>query len=231
MCGRKTLTRDMQSIIQELAIDEWIDPDSYTASYNIAPTQRSPILVFENSQRIVKSMQWGLIPNWSKDKTVGSKMINARSETLTEKPSFQNLLAKNRCIVITDGYYEWKSSRNKKQPYYFHHPQKRLLLLAGLWSSWTSSDGNKILTYTIITTHPRKDFSHIHNRMPVILDPTSMATWIDVESYSFNDTVDMLGPCPYPLVVYPVSQEVNSPRNNSPDCIINISDTSTLDLF
>ena len=110
MCGRKTLTRDIQSIIQELAINEWVDPDSYSLSYNIAPTQKSPILIFENSQRVVKQMQWGLIPKWSKDQTIGSKLINARSESLKNKPSFKNLLEKNRCIVITDGYYEWRSS-------------------------------------------------------------------------------------------------------------------------
>ena len=231
MCGRKTLTHDMHSIIQELAIDEWIDPDSYSLSYNIAPTQQSPILVFENSRRIVKPMQWGLVPNWSNKQTIGSKLINARSETLTNKPSFQNLLAKNRCVVITDGYYEWKSSREEKHPYYFHHPQKLLLPMAGLWSSWASSEGNIILTYTIITTHPKKDFAYIHNRMPVILDPSLITTWIDVESYCFNDTMNMLEPYPHSLTVYPVSQKVNNPQNNSPDCIINIRDISTLNLF
>ena len=144
MCGRKTLTRDIQSIIQELAINEWVDPDNYSLSYNIAPTQRSPILIFENSQRVVKQMQWGLIPKWSKDQTIGSKLINARSESLKNKPSFKNLLEKNRCIVITDGYYEWKSSGGEKHPYYFHHPQNRLLLMAGLSAQEVWDGGSHI---------------------------------------------------------------------------------------
>ena len=231
MCGRKTLTRDIQSIIQELAINEWVDPDSYSLSYNIAPTQRSPILIFENSQRVVKQMQWGLIPKWSEDQTIGSKLINARSESLKNKPSFKNLLEKNRCVVITDGYYEWKSSGREKHPYYFHHPQNRLLLMAGLWSYWTSSEKRKILNYTVITTQAKKDLAHIHNRMPVILDPYSIMTWIDTESYCFNDTIDILRTYPHPLNVHPVSQRVNSIHNNSSDCIKSIHDISTLDLF
>ena len=121
MCGRKTLTRDIQSIIQELAINEWVDPDSYSLSYNIAPTQRSPILIFENSQRVVKQMQWGLIPKWSKDQTIGSKLINARAETLLEKPSFQHLVPTQRCVVLADGYYEWKRSNSRAIPYYIFH--------------------------------------------------------------------------------------------------------------
>ncbi|HJM33967.1 MAG TPA: SOS response-associated peptidase, partial [Candidatus Marinimicrobia bacterium] len=135
MCGRKTLTRDMQSIIEELAIGEWEDPDNYTPSYNIAPAQFSPILIQENDSRIVRSMKWGLIPSWSKDETVGAKLINARSETLLEKPSFQNLVPRNRCVVISDGYYEWQRRGSAtKQPVYIHHPRGRLLPMAGLWS-------------------------------------------------------------------------------------------------
>ena len=144
MCGRKTLTRDIQSIIQELAINEWVDPDNYSLSYNIAPTQRSPILIFENSQRVVKQMHWGLLPKWSKDQTIGSKLINARSESLKNKPSFKNLLEKNRCIVITDGYYEWMAtSTPAKQPYYIHPFQEQILLFAGLWDSWIDIKKNK----------------------------------------------------------------------------------------
>ena len=124
MCGRKTLTKDMQSIIEELAIEEWENPDNYIPNYNIAPTQNSPILI-DNGKRIVKSMRWGLIPSWSKDDKFGARMINARIETLTEKPSYRNLISSNRCIVITDGYYEWKTNGAQKTPYYFKDPNDK----------------------------------------------------------------------------------------------------------
>ena len=121
MCGRKTLTRDVQSIIEEMAIEEWQDADLYTPSFNIAPTHSTPIMI-DHVGRYVKPMKWGLIPNWAKDESIGSKLINARSETLLQKPSFQNLVPQKRCVVITDGYYEWKKASRKSIPYYIHHP-------------------------------------------------------------------------------------------------------------
>src|SRR5210317_1256867 len=129
MCGRKTLTKDMQSIIEELAIENWENPDNYIPNYNIAPTQVSPILIY-NNKRIVKPMRWGLIPSWAKDDKFGAKMINARIETLTEKPSYRNLLLGNRCIVIADGYYEWMKIAGQKIPYYIKDPDNRILPLA-----------------------------------------------------------------------------------------------------
>ena len=138
MCGRKTLTRDLQSIIEELAIDEYLD-DGFEPSYNIAPTQFSPVLIGKDDSRVLKRMKWGLIPSWSKDEAIGSKMINARSESLLEKPSFQNLVHQNRCVVITDGYFEWKKGNEGSQPFYISHPGKKLLPLAGLWTTWESS--------------------------------------------------------------------------------------------
>ena len=122
MCGRKTLTRDMQSIIEELAIEEWYD-DNFHPSFNIAPTQTSPILLGDGKSRIVKPMKWGLVPSWSKDESIGSKMINARSETLTEKPSFQNLINQNRCVVIADGYFEWKRKSDAANLFIFPIPK------------------------------------------------------------------------------------------------------------
>ena len=113
MCGRKTLTRDVQSIIEEMAIEEWQDADLYTPSFNIAPTQSTPIMI-DHMGRNVKPMKWGLIPNWAKDESIGSKLINARSETLLQKPSFQNLVSQKRCVVITDGYYEWKKIQENR---------------------------------------------------------------------------------------------------------------------
>ena len=230
MCGRKTLTRDMQSIIQELAIDEWQD-DNFYPSYNIAPTQSSPILIGEGSSRIVRSMKWGLIPSWSKDESIGSKMINARSETIQEKPSFQNLINQNRCVVITDGYYEWNRRQDRSQPFYIFHPEKKLLPMAGLWTTWETTENEIINSYTVITTAPQKEISHIHNRMPAILNPMAIDEWIHCEKNPSNQAMTNLVSMVKPLAFHPVSSFVNSPKNNTIDCIRSTQDSSTINLF
>ena len=182
MCGRKTLTRDKKSIIEELKIENWDETINYTPSYNIAPTQKSLVLLGEKDKRLVKSMKWGLIPSWSKNKNIGSKLINARSETLHEKPSFKHLIKSNRCIVLSDGYYEWNTTNSKKQPYYFYDKQKNILPMAGLWSSFLSKDNETILSYTIITKKADEEISHIHNRMPLIIDFDRIDDWINIDS-------------------------------------------------
>ena len=230
MCGRKTLTKDIESIIEELAIDEWEDYKDYSPSFNIAPGQTSPIMI-QKTERIVKQMKWGLIPSWSKDKSVGYKMINARSETLTEKPSYQGLLPKNRCVVIADGYYEWKREGKRKIPYYIYAPEKPLLPMAGLWSSWTNSNGEQTLTYIVITTEARTTIRTIHHRMPVILTEETFPSWLDTENISVSDALPLLLPCPGDLTIHPVSPIVNSPQNNSPECIRPANNRETLEMF
>ena len=218
MCGRKTLTEDMQSIIEELAIQEWEDPDNYLPNYNIAPTQTSPILIDAGIRR-VKPMRWGLIPSWSKDMSFGARMINARAETIQEKPSFRNLLPNGRCIVITDGYYEWRKTGTGKQPYYIHHPEGRLLPMAGLWDRWINENGKSVFSYTVITTTPRPDLAFIHDRMPVILGCDNIDTWLQTKANPVENMLSLLRPFDRGLETYPVSRLVNSPANNSPDCI------------
>ncbi len=230
MCGRKTLTRDLQSIIEELAIDEYLD-DGFEPSYNIAPTQFSPVLIGKDDSRVLKKMKWGLIPNWSKDEAIGSKMINARSESLLEKPSFQNLVHQNRCVVITDGYFEWKKGNEGSQPFYISHPKKKLLPMAGLWTTWESSSSGMISSYTVITTIPQKAITHIHNRMPVILNPIAIDEWIQCEKNTPDIAMANLVPYAGNLSFYPVSTFMNSPKNNSKECIRSTQDSKTLDLF
>ena len=230
MCGRKTLTRDMQSIIDELAIDEWHD-DDFHPSFNIAPTQISPVLIGDGNSRIVKSMKWGLIPSWSKDESIGPKMINARSETLTEKPSFQNLINQNRCVVIADGYFEWKRKNNGSQSFYISHPENKLLPMAGLWTTWESSTSKIIHSYTVITTSPKNEIRHIHNRMPAILNPMAIDEWIHCEKTPSNQAMTNLVSMVKPLAFHPVSSFVNSPKNNTIDCIRSTQDSSTINLF
>ncbi len=218
MCGRKTLTKGKLEIIEQLSVDSWDDSFDYTPSYNIAPTNIVPILIYDNF-RIVKPMVWGLIPSWSRDEKNVSILINARSETLTEKPSFSNLVYKNRCIIITDGYYEWKREGSRKQPYYIHKPDSSLMPMAGLWSIWKSQTGKKIYSYTVITTEASSELSYIHNRMPVIIPKINLNIWLNCEQYNYIDARQLLKPYPDHLDAYKVSTYVNSVNNDSPKCI------------
>jgi putative SOS response-associated peptidase YedK len=219
MCGRKTLTRDMQSIIEELAIEEWQNPESYFPSYNIAPMQKSPVLIYDQVRKAVP-MQWGLVPSWAKDQKFGSRFINARVETLLQKPSFKHLFPTRRCAVLSDGYYEWQKTGNRSIPYYIYPQDSRLLLLAGLWDRWITPEGGLLQSYTIITTTPWKPISHIHNRMPMILDHHHLDYWLKTRSTPLEEALKLLSPSPRPLRYHPVSKLVNSPKNNRPECIL-----------
>ena len=230
MCGRKTLTRDMQSIIEEMAIEEWQDSDLYSPSFNIAPTQNSPVMI-DHMGRRVKHMKWGLIPNWSKDQTIGSRLINARAETLLQKPSFQNLVPSKRCVVITDGYFEWKRTSSKSIPYYIHHPENKLLAMAGLWDTWKNDSGESVFSYTVITTTPAPSLEDIHHRMPVILKQDSINKWLQVHNTSIPDAMELLKPFSNSLQFFQVSTLVNSPRNNQKECILPIEESDSLSLF
>jgi len=229
MCGRKTLTKGKIEIMEELFVDEWEDDFDWEPSYNIAPTQISPVLL-NDGKRKVKPMCWGLVPSWAKDKTIGAKMINARSETLREKPSFQSLIYQKRCIVISDGYFEWKREGKKKKPYYIRDPDGKLLPMAGLWDEWVDKQGKKWLTYTVITTDPSNQINHIHNRMPVILDKPEMDLWINFDCPP-NEALTCLKPYEKLLELYPVSTFVNSPANNSNQCILPTENLNTLTMF
>ncbi len=218
MCGRKTLTKDMQSIIEELAIEEWENPDNYAPNYNIAPTQISPILV-DYGKRIVKPMRWGLIPSWAKDDKFGTKMINARIETLTEKPSYRNLVSSNRCVVIADGYYEWKKEGDRKTPYYLKDVKGRILPMAGLFDVWKTPNGFIVPSYTIITKEAQRNLLNIHNRMPVILPQEHLDTWLKNENFSVSHAMELAKDSIIDLESFPVSLLVNSVKNNSPECV------------
>lgn len=218
MCGRKTLTVDMQAIISELAVEEWEDPESYFPSYNSAPTQSSPVLL-DTGKRVVKAMRWGLVPSWAREASIGSRMINARAETLPEKPSFKPLLPRRRCVVIADGYYEWRKTATGRIPYYIRHPEEKLLPLAGLWDTWRGAADETLNSYTIITTRPQAAIDFIHDRMPVVLPAEGLDIWLQTDRYPVAEALGLLKPYPVPLHYYPVSRFVNVPRNNSPRCI------------
>lgn len=225
MCGRKTLTKGKLEIIERLSISFWDDSIPYQPSYNVAPTHFHPVLLFDEGRK-VKLMRWGLIPTWVKDTTSIPIMINARVETVTTKPSFANLVGRQRCLVITDGYYEWKKDGNRKQPYYIHHHKGDLLLMAGLWSRWVPPTGYKIdqnqaalETYTIITTVATEDLNFIHPRMPALISQDVADIWLDCYQNSPSQALSLIQSANEPLEAYPVSNLVNSVNNNSPACI------------
>ena len=230
MCGRKTLTKDVESIIQEMGIESWRDSGSYQLSYNISPSQSSPVMI-DDMGRHVKMMKWGLIPNWATDASIGSKLINARAETLLEKPSFKNLVSNQRCIVLSDGYFEWKRSNSRAIPYYVYNPNNKILPMAGLWDFWKNNSGKNIFSYTIITTQTNSNLKDIHHRMPVILDLKQIDPWLKVHNISVADTMSLLVPFQNDLHFHQVSTIVNSPRNNRIGCIRPIENSDNLSLF
>ena len=217
MCGRFKLNKNRKDLMDCLEVGRWNPDFTWQPSYNIAPTQEIPVLTCKNKLTI-QGMFWGLIPNWSKDMKFGGGMINARSETLTERPSYASLLHSQRCIVIADGYYEWRITKQGKKPYYIHNPENNILSFAGLWDKWENGKKQHRISCTIITTEPSEQLKHIHNRMPVILTKDSMDVWVDC-NYPKDKALQLLKPYKQTLNYYPISTFVNSPVNNSQKCI------------
>ena len=167
MCGRYTLKTPVNVLAEQFQIDEY--PSSMNASYNIAPTQEVAAVIEGEGKRKLEMLHWGLIPSWADDPSMGNKMINARAETVAEKPSFRKAFRNHRCLVLADGFYEWHKTGNGKQPYYIRMEDGSPFAFAGLWESW--QNGTEIRSATIITTDANDVVGPIHNRMPVILHP------------------------------------------------------------
>lgn len=215
MCGRFTLTvdpADLQTLLDLIEV-----PTQLAPRYNIAPTQ--PVAVVTSPvDRKVEIFQWGLIPSWSKDPSMASRMINARAETIHEKPAFRAPFARKRCLILADGFFEWKALEKGKQPYYIRLANGEPFAFAGLWDHWTSPEGDERKTCTIITCEPNELMSQLHNRMPVIFDKTMMWDWLDPEAPQLALKA-MLAPYAKPMAAYPVSRAVNRPENDSPACV------------
>ncbi|NJN96275.1 MAG: SOS response-associated peptidase [Anaerolineales bacterium] len=217
MCGRYTLATNTQKLAESFAGFEV--PAEMPARYNIAPTQ--PIAVAANNgQHKVEFFNWGLIPSWAKDPKIGNQMINARAETLAEKPSFKNAYKRRRCLVLADGFYEWKKEGDgAKTPMYIRLASGDPFAFAGLWEIWQTAE-DIILSCTIITTAPNDLMAQIHNRMPVILPPAAYEQWLDPAERSPDQLQSLLQPYPAELMTaYPISKLVNSPKNDSPALI------------
>jgi putative SOS response-associated peptidase YedK len=217
MCGRFTLTANKEAIQQEFGVDDFaVD---VVPRYNIAPTQPVAVVLGGNDRRL-EAFQWGLIPFWAKTPAIGNRMINARAETLAEKPSFKNSLRRKRCLVLADGFYEWRKDETGKTPVYIHLASRRPFAFAGLWDTWVPKQGGPLQSCTIITTRPNEFMVPIHNRMPVILTSEAIDIWLNPDETEPETLLPLLQPFASELMDgYAVSRLVNSPANDLPTCI------------
>lgn len=227
MCGRFTLwttPADMVEIFQLLRLPE------LSPRYNIAPTQPVAVVRQTESARELSLMRWGLIPSWAKEAAIGSRMINARAETVAAKPSFRAAFKRRRCLIPADGFYEWqKTGGRTKQPFYIGMKDEQPFAFAGLWENWTSADGSEIESCTVITTAVNDLLRELHDRMPVILNEDDYTRWLDPTPNSADDLQSLLHPFPAErMQFYAVGTIVNSPRNDVHQCIQRADTQGTL---
>ena len=212
MCGRFSLTVNEAEL--NLRFETAGGEAPYVSRYNCAPTQMLAVITNRQPGRI-SYFKWGLIPSWAKDPSIGNKTINARAETIAEKPSYRNPLRSQRCLVPADGFYEWKQN-GEKVPYRIFLKEPRLFSFAGLWDSWKNPEGNLLHSFTIITTSANEFMQSIHERMPVILDPEDEKIWLNSENS--EEVLSLLRPCSAgKMDAYPISKLVNSPFNERPE--------------
>ncbi|MGQ0793037.1 MAG: SOS response-associated peptidase [Deltaproteobacteria bacterium] len=221
MCGRYTLTSDADTLERRFGFAAEQSAAPITPRFNICPGQLAPVIALDGASRGLRLMRWGLVPHWAGDEGIGYKMINARAETITEKPSFRKPFREKRCLVLADGFYEWGQSEKKiKTPLRFTLKTKEPFALAGLWDLWHKPDGAALLTFTIITTEANALMRPIHDRMPVILAKEDESFWLGGSPRDTERLREMLAPYPSELMHRcEVSSLVNSPKNDSPLCI------------
>lgn len=217
MCGRFAQRTDAKRLAREFKVREVPEIE---ARYNIAPTQNILSIRQAEDEREAVFLKWGLIPSWAKDASIGAKLINARSETVTEKPSFREAFKKRRCIIPADGFYEWQRTGGKKQPYFFQMRDERPFGFAGLWEKWRAEDGQLLETCTILTTEANEVLRLVHDRMPVILHPEDYELWLADDARKIDLMKELLRPYPSSeMVSYPVSTLVNNIHNVGTDLL------------
>ena len=230
MCGRFTLHTSPEQLAEHFDLEE---TPPLAARYNIAPTQ--PVAIVrpdrEANSREWALVHWGLIPSWAKEPGIGARMINARGETVAEKPSFRAALRRRRCLLPADGFYEWKKEGRSKQPFHIRLRSQEPFAFAGLWETWTAPDGSELQSCTLITTEANELMATVHDRMPVILAPEDYAQWLgtgkDADARELDQLQHLLRPFDAELMeAYPVSQQVNNPQVEGPACIAPIASSS-----
>jgi putative SOS response-associated peptidase YedK len=231
MCGRYTLSVPLSNLVDTFDVEP--PHFEYVPRFNIAPTQEAPVLARDQAGTRMGLLRWGLIPSWAKEASIGSRLINARSETVAEKPAFRSAFAKRRCLVLADGFFEWtkaeqpeadpvesgpgrRKGKPAKTPHWIHLPSREVFTMAGIWEKWSPPEGEALYTFSILTTEAAPEIRHLHHRMPVILGPESRDTWLDAEADPGN-LRSLLGPyAEEAFQAFEVSTLVNSPRNDEP---------------
>ena len=221
MCGRFSNSAKPEDVEREFKVGR-LNPRLFEARYNIAPRQLIPAVLETVGERAVGEFRWGLVPSWAKDEAIGNNLINARAETLTEKPSFKNAFRARRCIIPASGFYEWaKKGAGAKQPFYFYIRDKPVFGFAGLWEEWTDKQtGETLETCTIITTEANEVLESVHDRMPVILKPEDYDAWLNEKEKNTAHLQKFLAPYPASeMAAHAVSRAVNAPTYDSPELI------------
>jgi putative SOS response-associated peptidase YedK len=219
MCGRYKLSRRKQIIEEHFDAADW--QDDWSPRYNIAPTQPVPVIRQHPKEpvRQLSLMRWGLIPHWAKDPSSAAGTINARSETAAEKPAFRDPLRFRRCLIPSDGFYEWKRTAASKQPFCFEVNDGALFAFAGLWDGWKNAEGQWVKTCSILTTVPNAVTSAVHDRMPVILDRENYDLWLDLGMTNVQVIFELLKPYDARFMrSYPVSTRINHVANDGEEC-------------
>ncbi|MGI6750124.1 MAG: SOS response-associated peptidase [Atribacter sp.] len=217
MCGRFALIitpAELEKIFG-LRLDEEFNP-----RYNIAPSQTVPVITYleKNNKKKLSSMKWGLVPSWAKDPSIGDRMINARSETIQEKPSFRNAFQRRRALIPASGFFEWKREGTTKNPYFIGMKEMKTFAFAGLWERWVH-DNNFLETFTILTTEANELVRPIHDRMPVIMPESVYDIWL-YPSTDISQIIPLLAPYPEnKMQAYPISKLVNNPKNDGPEIL------------
>ena len=218
MPERFALYHDLQTLAERFGIES--EPTSFEPKYNIAPGQNVSVIIKDGDEKKCVIMRWGLVPQWSNDPLIGFQMINARGETVAQKPSFKNSLRKRRCIVPCSGFYEWnKVDKKTKIPYHIKPKNDQFFGFAGLWDTW-NRDGGDLTTFAIITTTPNELIEPIHDQMAVILSKEDEQIWLDPNNQNPDELVTLLKPYPSEeMQAYEISSFVSNARNEGPECI------------
>jgi len=226
MCGRYTLQTKADKLKKRYNLAT-VSKD-IRANFNVAPGQIMPVVhADEKGKPQLDLMKWGLVPVWAKDPKIGYKLINARDDTIFDKPMWRSVILKKRCLIPADGFYEWKrpkSTKERKIPYYIHPKQYDLFSFAGVWETWKDVEGLEHQTYSIITTEPNKEMAKVHNRMPVILHPEDEASWLEPSNKTRSDIEPLLRPFEdNGLEIFRVSTDVNFTKNNDEHLVYPLS--------
>ena len=226
MCGRYRLSRRKQVVEEYFEANS--EEEDWSPRYNVAPTQPVATVRQAGASRVLSMMRWGMVPSWAKDISIGGQLINARSETLLDKPAFRDALRTRRCLIPADGFYEWKKAGKERQPYHFGMKDDALFAFAGLWDRWRSPTGQMLESCSILTTVPNELLKDVHDRMPVILPARHYRTWLTAPATEAQRLTYLLVPFDANLMKrYAVSALVNKPQNEAPECAQEVSEIAS----